>query len=120
MNSKAHRNSSGKDAELLALNYLKNLGYRFIESNYSTKFGEIDLIFKDNNTLVFVEVKYRKGKQILSIEETINKRKINRILKSAEIYINNSAHDFDEMRVDAVLIEEIEGKPIVRHIKNFY
>ena len=69
----------GIQGEKLALNYLKKLGYRFIDRNYSCRFGEIDLILKDKKTLVFVEVKSGKAKlssQEKNLKETINKKKV--------------------------------------------
>ena len=49
----------GNQGELLAKKHLQNKGYTFLEKNYRTKFGEIDLIFQSKNTVVFVEVKTR-------------------------------------------------------------
>ena len=95
----------GKKGEALAKEYLNSLGYEFITANYRTKFGEIDLIFINDGVLIFVEVKTRRGKQIQNIEETINKVKIKKILKSAEIYISQSDIKFKEMRVDAIFVK---------------
>jgi putative endonuclease len=115
MNSK----QTGKNGELLAKNYLTSIGYQFIESNYHTRFGEIDLIFKDGEVLVLVEVKTRKGNQIFEIEETITPLKINRILKSAEIYIVQSDIQFSEIRVDAVFIKQSGKENSINHIRSF-
>ncbi len=106
--------------ESLARDYLESRGYSILHSNYRTRFGEIDLTFLDGNVLVFAEVKYRRGRQLQPIEESITKRKINRILKSAEIYMDRSKISCGEMRIDAILIEEKGQGPTIRHIKNFY
>ncbi len=52
------RRAIGNQYESLAKEYLQRQGLRFIEANFTTKVGEIDLIFKEAQTIVFVEVKY--------------------------------------------------------------
>lgn len=118
----ANSGKLGVEGEKTARSLLESLGYAFLEANYRTPYGEIDLIFRDSGVLVLVEVKTRRtGKKPLqNMEETIDKRKINRILKSAEIYIERSGTVFDEIRIDAVLIENSERGQSVRHLKNFY
>ncbi len=110
----------GRNGEALAKQHLISQGYQYITSNYKTRYGEIDHIFKDGETLVFVEVKCRKGPQLMDIEATINQRKVKRILKSAEIYINNSEIKFEEMRIDAFFVEMKSKEPSFKHIKSFY
>lgn len=51
----------GKNSEVLAINHLKKKGYKILECNYRTKTGEIDIIAKEKDTLVFVEVKARSS-----------------------------------------------------------
>ncbi len=109
----------GQWGENIALQHLTAKGYRFIEANYTTSFGEIDLIFLDHDVLVFVEVKTRKSDAQLPLLETVNKNKINKILKSAEKYIDSSKLQFSEMRVDVVLISVDQGKHDITHIENY-
>jgi putative endonuclease len=111
---------TGKRGEDLAKGFFSSLGYRLLDANYRTKHGEIDLIFMDGRVLVFVEVKTRKKKSSRDIELLIDKRKANRILKSAEIYINNSDIEFEEIRLDALFVELKSGEPLFKHIKSFY
>ena len=110
---------TGKAGENLAKQYLTNLGYAFLDSNYRTAYGEIDLIYMDGPALVFVEVKTRV-KDAGEIEFSIDKRKANRILKSAEIYITNSGLEFKEIRVDALFVVMTDGGPVFKHLKSFY
>jgi putative endonuclease len=114
-----NKHQTGKIGENIAKEYLQSIGYQFIASNFHTRFGEIDLIFKDGDILVFVEVKTRKGNQLIEIEETITPLKINRILKSAEIYIVQSDIQFAEIRVDAVFIKQTGNKNSIDHIRSF-
>lgn len=55
------RSSKGKAAEEIACNHLKKNGLTFIDKNFFSRYGEIDLIMKDQETLVFIEVRYRKN-----------------------------------------------------------
>jgi putative endonuclease len=51
----------GEQGEAIAVGHLKKAGYKIIETNYRTKLGEIDIIAKDKDTIVFVEVKARSS-----------------------------------------------------------
>lgn len=110
----------GRKGEELAKEYLLSLGYRFLQENFHTKAGEIDLIFLDGTCLVLVEVKTRRHGGFLPLEKTITPEKIKRILKTAEIYSNSDPIPFQEMRVDAIFIEELEGKFEIKHHCNFW
>ena len=54
----------GKLGERLALKKIKRLGYKYITSNYRCRLGEIDLIAKDGDCLVFIEIKTRRGRSM--------------------------------------------------------
>ena len=81
------RRAFGKEAENRAKCYLKKKGYQFIEANYYTKDGEIDLIFKDRDYLVFIEVRAKRDITFGRPEETIKKTKIERCKKAAQKYL---------------------------------
>lgn len=78
----------GKLAEDLAASDLKQKGYQIIERNFSNRFGEIDIIAKDKDTLVFVEVKAKIGEQFGHPEEMINKGKLSKIRHMAEVFLD--------------------------------
>ena len=83
--------SSGESAyidpgELIACRFLKKTGYIIIEKNYRSRYGEIDIIAKDCETLCFVEVKSRKNTHYASPEEYVDKKKQKRLLKTSMIY----------------------------------
>lgn len=105
----------GKNYEEVAVKYLKKSGYKIIEQNYRLKIGEIDIIAKDKNTLVFVEVKYRQTKEFGTPSEFVNKQKQNKIIKTAIFYLkqNKITSDF---RFDVVSICNDETE----HIKNAF
>ena len=77
----------GKKGEKIATNFLKKLGYKIIETNFSCRQGEIDIIAKDNSELVFVEVKTRKSLEYGSPADAVNTIKKIHIYKVAEYYL---------------------------------
>lgn len=77
----------GQQAEQQALNFLRRQGLSFIARNYHCRQGEIDLIMTDQQTLVFVEVRYRKGSRFGSSAESITAAKQQKIITTAEHYL---------------------------------
>ena len=82
--AKPQSTTIGQNAEDLALQFLQSKGMRLVERNYRCKMGEIDLIMQHKTELVFVEVRYRKHTNFGSGAESIDYRKQQKILKSAE------------------------------------
>lgn len=79
--------SIGQRHEETAAAYLQQQGLRLIERNFNSRMGEIDLIMLDDNTLVFVEVRYRKNDAFGSAIESVTYKKQQKILKTAQLYI---------------------------------
>jgi len=78
----------GTQFEQLASDFFLEKGYQILEKNYRTKTGEIDLIVQDSdNTIVFVEVKFRKNEKRGYPFEAVSKTKQQRIYRTAEWYI---------------------------------
>ncbi|MCR4301397.1 MAG: YraN family protein [Sulfuricaulis sp.] len=82
--------SRGRDAEELACRHLEQQGMSLAERNYRSRFGEIDLIMQDRDTLVFVEVRYRARGDFGSAAETVDARKQGRLRATAEYYLQNT------------------------------
>jgi putative endonuclease len=97
----------GDFGEKIARKILIEKGYEIIELNYRTKFGEIDIIAKENNILVFVEVKTRTNKNFKAID-SITRKKQETMATVANIFISEKAPIYDdlEVRFDLVLIDE--------------
>lgn len=76
----------GADYELKAAQYLETLGYQVIGRNFRCRTGEIDLIARDGEYLVFVEVKYRSGGQMGEPLEAVGIRKQQKICRTASYY----------------------------------
>jgi putative endonuclease len=97
----------GKRGEEIAAKYLQDKGYRILERNYSTKFGEIDLIATKNNILYFVEVKLKQSEDFGTPEEMIGRDKLARVQHMAEFYLLENpkiAGNYEIYSVDAVCI----------------
>jgi len=82
----SHKLTVGKKGEGIARKYLEGKGYKIIEQNYKTKYGEIDLVAKKNNELVFVEVRTKIGEDFGAPEQTINRKKLTKLKGNAIAY----------------------------------
>ena len=85
--------ATGKSAEALAENYLAGMGLVSVSRNYRCRQGEIDLIMRDGETLVFVEVRYRKSGDYGTALETVTATKQHKILVAAQFYIQKQKVD---------------------------
>lgn len=110
---------TGKLAEDLATDALKQKSYTIIERNFSNRFGEIDIIAKDKDTLVFVEVKAKIGAEFGHPEEMINKKKLSKVRHMATIYLNGNSVP---CRIDIIAIVLNPDNSLLRlsHYKNVY
>ena len=74
------KQQTGQQSEQATCDFLKTKGMSLLEKNYFCSQGEIDLIMNDNNTIVFVEVRFRQNTQFGSGAETVDRRKQNKLL----------------------------------------
>ena len=116
---KTTNRETGRLAEELAVETLKEKGYQILENNFANRFGEIDIIAKDKNTLVFVEVKAKKGLDFGLPEEMISKQKLKRVQHMAVIYMKGKTLP---CRIDVVAIVFSPTNDILRlnHYENVY
>jgi len=110
----------GKKGEALAEKFLKKKGYRIIEKNFRTRFGEIDLIALDHGTLVFVEVKARGGTGFGSPMAAVGARKQSHLTMAANIYMEEKGLEDIAMRFDVVGIVGEGKKAAVELVKNAF
>ena len=94
----------GRDGEEIAAEYLRNNGYRIVEKNYKNRFGEIDIIAKDGNTVVFIEVKTRNTPSYGTPSSAVDSKKQQRIGKVALTYLTKKGLTQHPVRFDAVSI----------------
>lgn len=107
--------------ENVALKYLKKKQLKKIKRNYNCKAGEIDIIMTDIDTLVFVEVKYRKNSDWVSALESVTKRKQRRIIKAAQLFLlqNKKFQDWN-CRFDVVSIQGDKQNPEIQWIESAF
>lgn len=116
---KLFNRQTGQLAETLATEELKKKGYQILENNFSNRFGEIDIIARDGETMVFVEVKAKKGLQFGRPEEMINRNKLQKIQRMSTIYLKGKP---TLCRIDVIAIILSSDNKIIHlnHYKNVY
>lgn len=100
--------SKGVLAEQLAAHYLQQRGLKLLAQNYRCRAGEIDLIMQDDDTLVFVEVRLRSNPAFGGAAGSIDRRKQQRIIRTAQHYLATLSL-LPPCRFDALLLEDTEG-----------
>jgi putative endonuclease len=96
--------TKGVDTERLVCDYLQSKGLQLLQRNFFSRYGEIDLIMRDGDTLVFVEVRYRKNRNYGGAAASVTPAKQQRIIKTALNYQQQNAPQ-DGMRFDVVAVE---------------
>ncbi|ETR74133.1 MAG: endonuclease [Candidatus Magnetoglobus multicellularis str. Araruama] len=118
---KDKRHQLGKDSETLAVNYLLENGYTIIQRNFRTKGGEIDIIARENNTLVFVEVKSRTSTRYGHALQSLTHRQKKRLTKTALMYLHQHQMKNQSARFDVVAIQKKQYTGTdIRLIKNAF
>ena len=102
------RNLTGAWGEALAAEYLRGKHYKILSANYACRFGEIDLIARHRDFLVFVEVKLRKNARFAAAREYVNRAKQDRIRITASIYLSENPTKL-QPRFDVIEIYAPEG-----------
>ncbi|MBU4287313.1 MAG: YraN family protein [Proteobacteria bacterium] len=110
----------GKKSESIAAKLLKKHGYKILEQNYRTKLGEIDIIAKDKDTLVFVEVKSRSSNLFGNPKWAVTPKKQRKISMVALLYIKSTKQSNVKARFDVVAISSAKDKPSIEIIKNAF
>jgi len=94
----------GARGERLVEKFLRKKGYKVLEKNYRSRFGEIDIIVKKGSEIVFVEVKTRSSKEFGEPENAITKIKLDHFSKTAQSYIQKNNITQCSVRLDAVSV----------------
>lgn len=111
----------GRIGEAAAKSYLKEQGLSFLTANYRSKRGEIDLIFREQRCVVFVEVKTRSSEQWTRPAAAVNQPKQKRISRAALDYLQEIGHPRIAIRFDIVEVL-IRGQTVgtIRHLPNAF
>ena len=95
----------GNAAEDLAAAFLISLGMKILTRQFSTRCGEVDIVAKDKDEIVFVEVKARRTRQFGYPEEAVTARKLRKIALAGEIFLQKNGLLRSEFRIDVIAID---------------
>ena len=111
----------GSLGEKLAAKYLKQKGYKILEKNYKCKLGEIDIIARDGEEIVFIEVKTRTADPYVRGIYAVDKRKQEHILRTASWYLSATGCGL-QPRMDIIEIELDSDNKLMRvnHIESAF
>lgn len=111
------RHETGKIGEDLVVKYLEQNGYTIIERNFECRQGEIDIIAKDKEEIVFIEVKTRTNENYGKPKEAVDETKKKHIYKSSEFYVYINHLENEPIRIDVIEVYKKQEKFIIHHIK---
>lgn len=110
----------GNIGEKYSQKYLKKSGYKIASTNYSTKFGEIDIVAENEKYIVFVEVKTRKENSLYAPVLAVTKQKQQRIMKTAYLYLKEYPTN-KNIRFDIIEVIHNNKKAInINHIQSAF
>ena len=115
------RQRVGKSGEEAARRYLQQKGYRLLDLNFRSPYGEIDIIAFHGSALVFTEVRTRTGSSFGTPAESITAEKLKRLKKTAIFYMQSRYGDEVACRFDLVAVQ-LDGESMaltgLRHYRN--
>jgi putative endonuclease len=110
----------GIEGEDLAVKFLKEIGYKIVAKNYKTQIGEIDIIARDGDTTVFIEVKTRTNDSFGYPFESVHTGKRRKLRNLALLYLKKQGKELP-VRFDVLSILCTEnGKKEIEHIKDAF
>lgn len=112
-------NSLGKEGENIAEEFFRRKGFKILEKNYRTVFGEIDIIAKDKDVLVFIEVKARTDSAFGHPFEAVDRRKREKIRKVALCYMKRLKREC-AARFDVLSINVEDGSRSIEHFRDAF
>ncbi|MGI6486719.1 MAG: YraN family protein [Syntrophothermaceae bacterium] len=115
------RREMGRRAETRAADYLQQKGYTIVDRNYYTRYGELDIICEQGDTIVFVEVRSKRSSTFGTPEESITSAKIARLRKTALSWLaEKGTRWYPNLRFDVVTIRKEVGNTIINHIEGAF
>jgi putative endonuclease len=102
---------AGAEAEVLAAAFLEQRGLIIVERNFRRRCGELDLVARDGGTLVFVEVRLRRGNAFGGAAASITAAKRTRLVRAASLYLAR-VRGTPDCRFDAVLLDALDASRI--------
>jgi len=112
-----HNQRVGAWGEESAVSYITKRGFEIIARNIRTPYGEIDVIAKQGDVTIFIEVKTLISSKKFFPEHNVTARKREHMLHAAEHYAAN--HEIDHWQIDVIAVEGKPGvEPIITHFEN--
>jgi len=114
---KSRNREIGKLGEDAAAAFLEKKGFQIMARNFATKFGEIDIIFKDGDKTVFAEVKTKMGQEFGTPEEMFTKGKMTKVKRMATVFLKGEEIP---CRIDMIAVDMDKSGQItdIRHYRN--
>ena len=115
------RREAGPEGERLAADFLKTLGYKVLRRNCRSLLGEIDLIMRDGDAVVFVEVKSRSSATWGDPEHAVTRGKQRKICRQAVLFADRHKLRGHPLRFDVVtVLLEDDTAPVFKHFENAF
>lgn len=115
----AHHNDLGKEGEQLAIDHLKQHGYKIIDRNWRFQKAEVDIIAKKENTLAVIEVKTRSSDYFGNPQDFVNPKKIKLLVMAINEYVLSKNLDVD-VRFDIIAIIKTKNDLKLEHLKDAF
>lgn len=107
--------------ELLAEKWLRQQGLRTVERNFTCRVGELDLVMLEQDTLVFVEVRYRRSQGFGGAAASITPKKQQRIIRAAQVFLQQHQHySTHPMRFDVMALDGDKSDPKINWISGAF
>ena len=114
------RAAIGRRGEDEAARFLESRGYKVLERNFRCRYGEIDLVARDGQAVVFIEVKTRGSDRFGAPLASVDSKKQKKILLTAQFYIESNRLFDSDLRFDVVGIQINDGKLAFELVKNAF
>lgn len=108
----------GDLGEALAADYLKGKGYQLLDQHFTTRYGELDLVMQELDTIIFVEVKTRTSETFGLPETSITPEKLEKIHNAGLLWLQDHPDSPDDYRVDVVAIQ-LDQQKHIRDLRHF-
>lgn len=118
--SGGHNRSMGLAGEEIASRYLRKRGYRILERNYRSPFGELDIIAARAGELVFCEVKARTMGDVEEALTAVDARRRERMARAASYYLSRENPGFSRCRFDVIALLKSGGKWKIVHVEDAF
>ncbi len=115
------RSANGRQAEQQALCYLQGRGLQLLERNFRSRYGEIDLIMREADSLVFIEVRYRRHRGYGGPAASVDRNKQARLVSTALYYLQRHSGSAQQpTRFDVVALTELSDTTTIEWIRDAF